>query len=719
MLYKIRGGYAPFFFTIFHIFDNKLKLKAMTRFILFSICIILNLSVFGQFAPYTNTTNQIKIIDTEQENNSIENNSIPENSMNVIWSEDFGTGIPATWTNVGYDGALPTSSISPNALWEYRGTMTTPGISTGSRGAYTGTTGPIQSASAHNGFIIFDSDYLDNNGVPGAGGTGLAPTPHVGTLSTGDIDLSNYPNVQLEFHSFQRRFFGDAFIAFSNDGGVTWPDSIEYHFLDVNQRTESDNYERSKISSYVGGSANARMKIIFDGATDGNTNGSGYYFWQLDDMAISEVANIDLVLSSIDMYLGNNGVNNSYFSGPNANFYDYPTTDNMRDYYGQIPLDQMDDVNYGYVVYNWGALDNNQISCTMDIENNGVSVYQNTETAGSLLADSTMIYYATGNYMPTQIGEYTCTYTVVGDSADGSPIDNTSERIFEVTDTVFNAYKPGTNHTDCIGTGHFTGGDDGFRIGNVYDLTTDKEITSVTIRLYRSNSDYYNTLPGGLIQVQVFDTTGFWSAGLENLDSNTPNAGQKLYSDFYTVTSQDTADRYVTIPIPTVDPLTGNPVNRVLPAGSYMVAVELYSNGGASPIRIYDDVNVDRYAWYSMIYVPGDQWYTNPNAPYVAANFGDWGVPSSIDENTEGINHMIYPNPTKGLCNIDLNLQNQDNVQVIFRDITGKIIIEKNFSNILGRFSNTFDLQHLENGIYFYEINVNKRKEFGKIILNK
>ena len=29
-------------------------------------------------------------------------------------------------------------------------------------------------------------------------------------------------------------------------------------------------------------------------------------------------------------------------------------------------------------------------------------------------------------------------------------------------------------------------------------------------------------------------------------------------------------------------------------------------------------------------------------------------------ENTEGINHMIYPNPTKGLCNIDLNLQNQD-----------------------------------------------------------
>ena len=691
----------------------------MTRFTLIIILSIINLSVFGQFAPYSNTTNQVKIIPVEKENNNTQVNKIPENSMNVIWSEDFGAGIPGTWQNMGYNGALPTSTILPNALWEYRGTQTSPDINTGSRGAYAGGTGVIESNSHHNGFIIFDSDYLDNNGVPGASGTGLAPTPHVGTLSTDDIDLANYPNVQLEFFSYQRRFFGQAFIAFSNDGGVSWPDSIEYHFLEVNQATDNANYERSKISDYVGGSPNARMKLVFDGATDGNTNGSGYYFWQVDDLAISEVANIDLVLNSVDMYVGNNGIDNSFFSGPIGSLYDYPSTDNMRDYYGQIPMDQMDEVKWGHVIYNWGALANNQVSCSMDIQHNGGSVYQITENGGSLLSDSTMIHYSTASYMPTQTGEYTFIYTVLGDSVDGSPIDNTTERSFEVTDTVFNAYKPGTNYTDCVGTGHFTGSDDGFRLGNIYDLTTDKEITSVTIRLYRSNSDYYNTLPGGLIQVQVFDTTGFWSSGIENLDSNTPNAGQKLYSDFHTVTSQDTADRYITIAIPTVDPLTGNPVNRVLPAGSYMVAVELYSNGGASPIRIYDDVDVDRYPYYSQIYIPGDQWYTNPNAPYIAANFGDWGVPSSIEENEEGINHMIYPNPTKGLCNLDINLDNQEEVKFIIRDVTGKIVVEKNFSNLMGRFSHTFDLQNLESGVYFYEINIDKRKELGKLILNK
>jgi len=150
-----------------------------------------------------------------------------------------------------------------------------------------------------------------------------------------------------------------------------------------------------------------------------------------------------------------------------------------------------------------------------------------------------------------------------------------------------------------------------------------------------------------------------------------------------------------------------------------MVAVELYSNGGASPIRIYDDVDVDRYPYYSQIYIPGDQWYTNPNAPYIAANFGDWGVPSSIEENEEGINHMIYPNPTKGLCNLDINLDNKEEVKFIIRDVTGKIVVEKNFSNLMGRFSHTFDLQNLESGVYFYEINIDKRKELGKLILNK
>ncbi len=77
----------------------------------------------------------------------------------VIWSEDFASGIPTTWMN--YGTALGVAD--PDAKWEYRGTTTTPSNATGSRGGYAGTaaTGqlPIQSSTAANGFVVFDSDF--------------------------------------------------------------------------------------------------------------------------------------------------------------------------------------------------------------------------------------------------------------------------------------------------------------------------------------------------------------------------------------------------------------------------------------------------------------------------------------------------------------------------------------------------------------------------------
>ena len=57
--------------------------------------------------------------------------------------------------------------------WEYRGPNTQPDVTTGTRGAYGGNA-LIISPTVTNGFIIFDSDYLDNAGTQGA--FGLGPT---------------------------------------------------------------------------------------------------------------------------------------------------------------------------------------------------------------------------------------------------------------------------------------------------------------------------------------------------------------------------------------------------------------------------------------------------------------------------------------------------------------------------------------------------------------
>ena len=70
-------------------------------------------------------------------------------SVAPFWSEDFSNGIPSTWIN---------SSVP----WAYRGPSTSPNSTVGTQGAYGANQGPIQSPTAQNGFMIFDSDYYDN-----------------------------------------------------------------------------------------------------------------------------------------------------------------------------------------------------------------------------------------------------------------------------------------------------------------------------------------------------------------------------------------------------------------------------------------------------------------------------------------------------------------------------------------------------------------------------
>ena len=74
-----------------------------------------------------------------------------------------------------------------------------------------------------------------------------------------------------------------------------------------------------------------------------------------------------------------------------------------------------------------------------------------------------------------------------------------------------------------------------------------------------------------MVQVTVFDTTGFFSAGIE-----TPI----LYSDFYFISGDDTTSGYANIPIPTS--YLGTSQDRNLSPGAYFIAIEWYNNAGAN-----------------------------------------------------------------------------------------------------------------------------------------
>ena len=681
----------------------------MKHFLLLICTFFLGLNiVFAQYSlPQLVHTDNAQKMEALEAPNKFQNNIIKQvkkSAPNTIWSEDFSNGIPSTWsyggyftTSTGIQTQFPDLTQNPAIYgWEYRGPNTNPNITTGTRGAYGGNA-LIVSPSINNGFIIFDSDYLDNAGTQGAFGIGPAPTPHVGGLMTDIIDCSNYPSLQLQLNSYQRSFFGQAFVAFSKDGGMTWPDSVELHMLDVNQATAEDNVEKILVSDFIGGEANAMIQFIFEGATEGNTNGTGYYFWQIDDIVLSEIPPYDLILYDNDFRYDNNDNINSFYGIE------------LRDYVGHMPLNQIDSISFGFFAMNWGAMDQNMSTGISIVEasNPNNTVYSNVEYIDLVSAGDSTGWINDQKWLPSSTGEYIAEYLIIGDSADATDYDNSLLKGFIVTDTVYNPFLDFSN-TDATGTGFFTGGDDGFKMANLISLINTDELTSVRIGLNRSTTAQYNTVPGGMIQITVFDTTGFYSASIEN---------PILYSDFYFITADDTANREAIIPIPSQ--YLGVPQDRNLAPGSYYVSAELYSSANATPIVIRDDISTLRYPWESLIYIPGEQWYTNGNAFNISANFGTWST-TNIEEENYSSNLMVFPNPTSGKVNLKFSINKEANTSIIIKDLSGKIITNIEKGNLLpGSYSEEINLSNIAKGIYFYELKTNEFSKNGKIVLTK
>ncbi len=200
-----------------------------------------------------------------------------------------------------------------NALWTW-------GIGLGPQGGYAGSAGPIASPSAANGSVIFDSNYLDDDGVQGAFGTGTCPAPHRGELISPVIDMTGNSNVAVSFYQFYRRFAGPessqqvpgTYIAFSSDGGTTWSADVPLNSsLAVNAATANPNKQVIDASAYADDNANFRFKFVFHG---------DYYFWQLDDVRLEELPAVNIAAGNFRYTLQNTSQPQSVISRDTLSF---------------------------------------------------------------------------------------------------------------------------------------------------------------------------------------------------------------------------------------------------------------------------------------------------------------------------------------------------------------------------------------------------------------
>ena len=91
-------------------------------------------------------------------------------------------------------------------------------------------------------------------------------------------------------------------------------------------------------------------------------------------------------------------------------------------------------------------------------------------------------------------------------------------------------------------------------------------------------------------------------------------------------------------------------------------------------------------------------------------------VPLSVSDNITALEEvLIYPNPSNGLFNVELQSNQSADIEISVYDVRGRIIFEDRYDNTL-RFEQTIDLSQVNSGIYIMEISDGKNTINKRII---
>jgi hypothetical protein len=624
----------------------------MKKFTILAGVMILSFSVFGQSVE--RTAPNAKMMDDGLIKHLSQNQAQAlYGSETPIWSEDFASGIPSTWLNFGTANLVSDTDV----VWEYRGTATNPSNTVGSRGAYMSNQTPMSSATASNGFVIFDSDFLDNAGVAGNFGNGIAATPHLAELITDMIDLTQHSIVDLSFTQYYRRFAGPAgsqavpatYVDFSVDGGATFPYSVTLNSsIAVNSSTATNDVVNIIAGSYIGGQDSVKIRFRFDG---------DYYFWCIDDIQIVGTPA--------------NRMSFTEWQGAPAQDIIYGPSTSGSSRMGHMTLKQARGISFDANAVNSGTAAQSNVKLMVKVLDELGTVIQTVSSAtksvlnaGDTATFNDLNTYATA-WTPSANAEYQLIYNLLSDSVS---IFSDTTSLF-VTDSTMSMDFGSWDNSIGASTNTTQWGD-GSQMYNRHDLVDDELLFGAKVYLGST------TVAGGILELSVYDSSAY-GGNTSGWDVNKLVAyGQKVLD------AQDVSQGFVRFDF--TDASSGRGVDLDQSKGAYMYNLTMYDNQGVNTLLVRNDQTWGKVGGSGGMYLAAlGNWYSGYSGSRSLNNLWIRGIncPAtnaaacmSIGMDEESVNAITFsPNPASDYVSIDFGLS-VGNYDVSIMDLTGKVL---------------------------------------------
>lgn len=104
------------------------------------------------------------------------------------------------------------------------------------------------------------------------------------------------------------------------------------------------------------------------------------------------------------------------------------------------------------------------------------------------------------------------------------------------------------------------------------------------------------------------------------------------------------------------------------------------------------------------------------NAPGWSAEYYIDGV--GIQENTPFNKFVIYPNPTDGMLNLNLDTEKKGDIEIRITNMSGQQVYDEKIIGINGTLNKSIDIKEQPKGIYLFSLITDKGKFDKKIVLN-